>query len=85
MLNGLLLLFQKEKEIKNKNCCQHRIKLIASYSLLTKVLADFLFVIYLLTLVLKTRNKSYTNTLPTIAEITQTELIWELKCGFLNR
>jgi len=46
-----------------KNALQQRIKLIASKSLLTKVLADFLSVIYLLTLVLKTRNKSYTNTL----------------------
>ena len=27
----------------------------------------------------------FIHTLPTIAEITQTELIWELKCGFLNR
>ena len=27
---------------KNKYCCQHRIKFIASSSLLTKVLADFL-------------------------------------------
>ena len=33
----------------------------------------------------QTRNYSYTKPLPTIAEITQTELIWELKCGFLNR
>ncbi len=33
------------------------IKLIAGSSLLTKVLADFLSVIYLLTLVLKTRNE----------------------------
>jgi hypothetical protein len=31
-----------EKEIKNKNCCQHRIKLIAGFSQFTKVLADFL-------------------------------------------
>ena len=34
----------------------HRIKLIANFSLFTKVLADFLSVIYLLTLVLKPRN-----------------------------
>jgi hypothetical protein len=40
----------------NKNCLQHRIKLIASSSLLTKVLADFLSVIYLLILVLETRS-----------------------------
>ncbi len=36
--------------------CQHRVKLIAGFSQFTKVLADFLSVIYLLTLVLKTRN-----------------------------
>jgi hypothetical protein len=40
-----------------------RIKLIAGKSQFTKILADFLSMIYLLTLVLKTRNKSYTNTL----------------------
>ena len=39
-----------------KNVLQHRIKLIAGKSLFTKVLTDFLYVIYLLTLVLKTRN-----------------------------
>ena len=39
-----------------KYYAQHRIKLIAGFSLFTKVLADFLSVIYLLTLVLKTRN-----------------------------
>jgi len=36
-----------------KNYCQHRIKLIAGFSLFTKVLADFLSVINWLTLVLK--------------------------------
>ena len=36
---------------------------MASKEVLTKILADFLSVFYLLTLVLKTRNKSYTNTL----------------------
>jgi hypothetical protein len=36
--------------------CQHRVKKIAGKSLLTKILADFLSVIYLLTLVLKPRN-----------------------------
>ena len=40
----------------NKNYWQHRIKLIAGFSQFTKVLADFLSVFYLLTLVLKTRN-----------------------------
>ncbi len=35
---------------------QHRIKLIAGFSHFTKVLADFLSVFYLLTLVLETRN-----------------------------
>ena len=45
------------------NYCQHRVKLIASFSQFTKVLADFLSVFYLLTLELKIRNKSYTNTL----------------------
>lgn len=45
------------KFLKNdNNGIQHRIKLIAGFSLLTKVLAGFLYVIYLLTLVLKTRN-----------------------------
>jgi hypothetical protein len=39
-----------------KNCVQHRIKLIAGFSQFTKVLADFLSVIYLLNLVFKTRN-----------------------------
>ena len=43
-----------------KNVLQHRVKLIAGFSQFTKVLADFLSVIYLLTLVLKTRNKPYT-------------------------
>jgi hypothetical protein len=38
------------------NYCQHRVKKIAGKSLLTKILADFLSVIYLLTLVLKPRN-----------------------------
>jgi hypothetical protein len=39
-----------------KACAQHRIKLIASFSQFTKVQTDFLYVIYLLTLVLKTGN-----------------------------
>jgi hypothetical protein len=50
-------------KLKNKNCTQHRVKKIAGKSLLTKILADFLSVIYLLTLVLKPRNFPYTNTL----------------------
>jgi hypothetical protein len=37
-----------------------RVKIIASKSLLTKALADFISVLYLLSLVLKTRNYSYT-------------------------
>ena len=40
----------------NNNYAQHRIKLIAGFSLFTKVLADFLSVVYLQALVLKTRN-----------------------------
>jgi len=44
------------QKLKEKNVCQHRIKLIASASLLTKILADFLFGLYLLNLVLKPRN-----------------------------
>jgi len=39
-----------------KASTQHRVKLIAGFSQFTKVLADFLSVIYLLNLVLKTRN-----------------------------
>ena len=43
-----------EKELKmENNYCQHRIKLIASSSLLSKVLADFLSLIFLLTLALE--------------------------------
>jgi len=38
------------------NFAQHRIKLIAGTRLLTKILADFLFGLYLLNLVLKQRN-----------------------------
>jgi len=41
---------------KEKASVQHRIKLIAGFSLFTKVLADFKSVFYLLTLVLETRN-----------------------------
>jgi len=52
--------------LKIKHYTQQRVKLIAGLSQFTKALADFLFVIYLLTLVLKTRNKSYTNTLANI-------------------
>jgi hypothetical protein len=50
----------------HKPNAQHRIKLIAGFSLFKKVLADFKLVFYLLTLVLKTRNKPYTNTLAII-------------------
>ena len=50
----------------NNYVWQHRIKLIAGFSQFTKVLADFLSVIYLLTLVLKHATKSYTNTLRAI-------------------
>jgi hypothetical protein len=39
-----------------KNCTQQSIKLIAGFSQFTKVLTDFQSVVYLLTLVLKTRN-----------------------------
>jgi len=46
----------KYKTEENKNCSQQGIKLIAGISLLTKVLTDFLSVIYSLTLVLKPRN-----------------------------
>ena len=52
-----------KSEEKRKASCQHRVKKIASKSQFTKVLADFLSVFYLLTLVLKLRNFSYTNTL----------------------
>ena len=45
-----------KKKLNKKALTQHRIKLIAGFSQFTKVLADFLSVIYLLTLVLKTRN-----------------------------
>ena len=45
---------------KIKNYTQHRIKLIAGFSLLTKVQKDFLSVLYLLTLLLNLRNYSYT-------------------------
>ena len=38
-LSHLIILFLKEL---NKNCIQHRIKLIAGFSLLTKVQTDFL-------------------------------------------
>tara|TARA_R110001592_G_scaffold106801_3_gene299391 strand:+ start:3550 stop:3753 length:204 start_codon:yes stop_codon:yes gene_type:complete len=41
---------------KEKASVQHRIKLIAGFSLFMKVLADFKSVFYLLTLVLETRN-----------------------------
>ena len=50
----------KTKKLETSNVLQHRIKLIAGFSLFTKVLADFKSVFYLLTLVLKTRNQSYT-------------------------
>jgi len=50
---------------KIKNYTQHRIKKIAGKSQFTKVLADFLSVIYLLNLLLKPRNFSYTTTLAT--------------------
>ena len=60
--------FQQTIGVEKNNCCQHRVKLIAGLSQFTKALADFLFVIYLLTLVLKTRNKSYTNTLAVISD-----------------
>ena len=50
-------------KLNNKNYWQQSVQFIASYSLLTKVLADFLSVIYLLTLVLKHATKSYTRPL----------------------
>ena len=40
----------------DKNVCQHRIKLIESASLLTKIRADFLFSFYLLNSVLETHH-----------------------------
>ena len=56
----------RKQKIKNSTIPQQRVKKIAGKSQFTKVLADFLSVNYLLTLVLKTRNFPYTNTLPTI-------------------
>ena len=47
----VILWAEKESPVANTV-----LKLIAGSSLFTKVLADFLSVIYLLTLVLKTRN-----------------------------
>jgi hypothetical protein len=44
------------KASEERGLVQHRVKLIAGFSQFTKVLADFLSVIYLLTLVHKTRN-----------------------------
>ena len=46
----------KTKKLETSNVLQHRIKLIAGFSLFTKVLADFKSVFYLLSLVFKTRN-----------------------------
>ncbi|MFT5147200.1 MAG: hypothetical protein ACI8RP_001844 [Urechidicola sp.] len=48
--------FKISISIKTKTICQHRIKLIASASLFTKVLANFLSSFYLLNQVLKTRH-----------------------------
>ena len=53
----------RKQKIKNSTIPQQRVKKIAGKSQFTKVLADFLSVNYLLTLVLKTRNFPYTNTL----------------------
>jgi len=44
------------KAFYKKGSRSHSIKLIASSSLLTKILADFLFDLYLLNKVLKQRN-----------------------------
>ena len=58
----------RKQKIKNSTIPQQRVKKIAGKSQFTKVLADFLSVNYLLTLVLKTRNKPYTNTLYAICK-----------------
>jgi len=49
-------IYQQKLSVLNNARLPSRIKLIAGFSLFTKVLADFLSMIYLLTLVLKTRN-----------------------------
>jgi len=56
----------RKQKIKNSTIPQQRVKKIAGKSQFTKVLADFLSVNYLLTLVLKTRNFPYTTTLAVI-------------------
>ena len=58
----------RKQKIKNSTIPQQRVKKIAGKSQFTKVLADFLSVNYLLTLVLKTRNFPYTNTLYAICK-----------------
>ena len=55
----VILWAEKESPVANTV-----LKLIAGSSLFTKVLADILSVIYLLTLVLKHATKSYTRPLP---------------------
>ena len=47
---------EKIEQITDKYGAQHSIKLIASASLLTKILTDFLFGFYLLNLLLNQRN-----------------------------
>jgi hypothetical protein len=45
--------WRNKKKLNEKNAyAQHRVKIIASYCILTKVQKDFLSVIYLLVLVL---------------------------------
>lgn len=56
-------------------CVQQRIKKIAGKSLFTKVLADFLYVFYLLALVPKLRNFSYTHTLACIKKTLKQKVI----------
>ena len=56
----------RKQKIKNSTIPQQRVKKIAGKSQFTKVLADFLSVNYLLTLVLKTSNFPYTTTLAVI-------------------
>jgi hypothetical protein len=45
-----------QNQINRIGAAQNTVYIITSFNLLTKFLADFLFVIYLLTLVLKAHN-----------------------------
>ena len=56
------------QKLKEKNVYQHRIKLIASADLLTKIPLQFSICDYLLTLVLKHATKSYTRPLAAIKD-----------------